>query len=225
MEGLLHRHVLMFGLIKPASKRREKVNVEINEWRNFAKTLVDCANFCIDLQIHTEELKLIFLVLYLVQVIEHPILQIPNFNFPNLRWYKMTSYIGIFGCIWYWFKTFIWKKYSKCKQTKYLGFVKLGVRWAEQDNLYIYTQHTTYPRFYIPLISWPLGGSAHCRNESRDTEDLTKPMLLAEKAMWISRLDCMLHLPWVAYQSFPRERYVSQRWNSLEIIKFDLLYR
>ena len=88
----------------------------------------------------------------------------------------------------------------------------------------MYTQHTTYPRFYIPLISWPLGGSAHCRNESRDTEDLTKPMLLAEKAMWISRLDCMLHLPWVAYQSFPRERYVSQRWNSLEIIKFDLLY-
>ena len=63
MEGLLHRPVLMFGLIKPASKKWEKVNVEINEWRNFAKTLVDCANFCIDLQIHTEKLKLIFLVL------------------------------------------------------------------------------------------------------------------------------------------------------------------
>ena len=31
MEGLLHCHVLMFGLIKPASKRREKVNVGINE--------------------------------------------------------------------------------------------------------------------------------------------------------------------------------------------------
>ena len=137
MEGLLHRHVLMFGLIKPASKRGEKVNVEINEWRNFAKTLVDCANFCIDLQIHTEELKLIFLVLYLVQVIEHPILQIPNFNFPNLRWYKMTSYIGIFGCIWYWFKTFIWKKYSKCKQTKYLGLAKFGVWWSERDTCWL----------------------------------------------------------------------------------------
>ena len=43
---------------------------------------------------------------YLVQLIKHPILQIPNFNFPNLRcckvvlsfWY-ITSYIGIFGCI------------------------------------------------------------------------------------------------------------------------------
>ena len=34
---------------------------------------------------------------------------------------------------WYQFKTFIWKKYSKSKQTKYLGFVKLGVRWAERD--------------------------------------------------------------------------------------------
>ena len=27
----------------------------------------------------------IFLILYTVQLIEHPILQIPNFNFPNLR--------------------------------------------------------------------------------------------------------------------------------------------
>ena len=25
------------------------------------------------------------------------------------------------------------KKYSKSKQTKYLGFVKLGVWWAERD--------------------------------------------------------------------------------------------
>ena len=33
---------------------------------------------------------------------------------------------------WYWFKTFIWKKYSKSQQTKCLGFIKLGVR-AEQD--------------------------------------------------------------------------------------------
>ena len=31
MEGLLHHHVLMSGLIKPASKKWEKVNVEINE--------------------------------------------------------------------------------------------------------------------------------------------------------------------------------------------------
>ena len=34
-------------------------------------------------------------------------------------------------------KLLSWKKYSKSKQTKYLGFVKLGVRWAEKD---------TYPR-------------------------------------------------------------------------------
>ena len=31
----------------------------------------------------------------------------------------------------------MWKKYSKSKQTKYLWFVKLGVRWAERDNKYI----------------------------------------------------------------------------------------
>ena len=34
---------------------------------------------------------------------------------------------------WYQFTTFIWKKYSKSKQTKYLGFVKLCFRWAERD--------------------------------------------------------------------------------------------
>ena len=68
MEGLLHRHVLMFGLIKPASKRREKVNVEINEWRNFAKTLVDYANFDIDFQIHTEQLKLISLLILIILI-------------------------------------------------------------------------------------------------------------------------------------------------------------
>ena len=38
------------------------------------------------------------------------------------------------GVFWYWFKTFIWKKYSKSKQTKYSGFIKLGVRWAERDK-------------------------------------------------------------------------------------------
>ena len=37
------------------------------------------------------------------------------------------------GVFWYQFKTFIWKKYSKSKQTKYLGFIKSGVQWAEQD--------------------------------------------------------------------------------------------
>ena len=29
-------------------------------------------------------------------------------------------------------QSFIWKKYSKSKQTNYLGFVKLSVHWAEQ---------------------------------------------------------------------------------------------
>ena len=33
---------------------------------------------------------------------------------------------------------FIWKKYSKSKQTKYSGFVKLGVRWSERDIGYIF---------------------------------------------------------------------------------------
>ena len=38
------------------------------------------------------------------------------------------------GVFWYQFQTFIWKKYLKSKQTKYSGFVKLGVRWAERDT-------------------------------------------------------------------------------------------
>ena len=43
---------------------------------------------------------------YLVQLIKHPMLRIPNFNFPNSRCCKVffflfntTSYSGIFGCI------------------------------------------------------------------------------------------------------------------------------
>ena len=43
------------------------------------------------------------------------------------------AFLGVF---WYEFKTFIWKKYSKSKQTKYSGFLKLGVRWAERDSKY-----------------------------------------------------------------------------------------
>ena len=42
----------------------------------------------------------------------------------------ILAFLGIF---WYQFKTFICKKYSKSKQTKYSGFGKLGVRWAERD--------------------------------------------------------------------------------------------
>ena len=42
--------------------------------------------------------------IYLVQLIEHPILWIPNFNFPNSRCcifflFNKMSYIGIYGCI------------------------------------------------------------------------------------------------------------------------------
>ena len=33
---------------------------------------------------------LLFDIFYLVQLIEHPILRIPNFNFPNLRCCKMV---------------------------------------------------------------------------------------------------------------------------------------
>ena len=41
------------------------------------------------------------------------------------------AFLGVF---WYWFKALVWKKYSKSKETKYLGFVKLGVGWAERDT-------------------------------------------------------------------------------------------
>ena len=43
------------------------------------------------------------------------------------------------------------KNYSKSKQTKYLGFVKLGVRWAERDNgfdekfMVIFRMFAVYP--------------------------------------------------------------------------------
>ena len=43
----------------------------------------------------------------------------------------MLAFLGVF---WYWFKTLIGKKYSKTKQTKYSGFLKLVVQWAERDN-------------------------------------------------------------------------------------------
>ena len=43
----------------------------------------------------------LFAYYYLVQLIEHPIFRIPNFNFPNLMFFlfNIASYIGIFGCI------------------------------------------------------------------------------------------------------------------------------
>ena len=46
-----------------------------------------------------------FRLQYLIQLIEHLILRIPNFNFPNLGCYKVCvfiyimRYFGIFGCI------------------------------------------------------------------------------------------------------------------------------
>ena len=40
------------------------------------------------------------------------------------------AFLSVF---WYEFKTFILKKYSESKQTKYSGFIKLGVLWPERD--------------------------------------------------------------------------------------------
>ena len=82
-----------------------------------------------------------FSVFYLVQLIEHTILQIPHFNFPNLCCCKVfflfniISYIGIFGCIYFDsnLKRYL-QKYSESKQTKHSVFVKLCVRWAERDT-------------------------------------------------------------------------------------------
>ena len=80
---------------------------------------------------------------YLIQFIEHPILWIPNFNFPNLRCFKVFfsfQYNELYWHFWGYFDinlklVHIWKKYSKSKPSKYLGFVKWGVRWAEQDKM------------------------------------------------------------------------------------------
>ena len=43
----------------------------------------------------------------------------------------MLAFLGVF---WYQFKTFIWKKYTKSKETKYSRFLKLGVQWADWDS-------------------------------------------------------------------------------------------
>ena len=55
--------------------------------------------------------------------------QFPQFNVLQSVFLFLfnISYIGIFECILMLTKTFIWKKYWKGKQTKYLAFVKLGV--------------------------------------------------------------------------------------------------
>ena len=52
----------------------------------------------------------------------------------DLQQINITSYIGIFGCILILNQNFYLEKYSKSKQTKYSGFVRLGVRWAERDT-------------------------------------------------------------------------------------------
>ena len=56
------------------------------------------------------------------------------------------EFLGVF---WYQSKTFIWKKYSKSKQIKYSGFVKLGVRWAERDK---YFENLTI-KFFKNIVS------------------------------------------------------------------------
>jgi hypothetical protein len=84
----------------------------------------------------------IFYDFLFVQLIKHPILRIPNFNFPNLSCIAKCFFfliqrviLAFLGVFWYQSKTFNWKKnmYSQSKQTKYSGFVKLGVWWAERD--------------------------------------------------------------------------------------------
>ena len=73
---------------------------------------------------------------------------------------------------WYQFKTFIWRKYSKSKQTKYLGFVKLVVWWTEHMcklwNLYLPVQvfleffQQLWSAFVHPLFSvWSLQPEVH----------------------------------------------------------------
>ena len=56
--------------------------------------------------------------------------------------------MAFLGLFWYYFKTCIYKTYSKSKQTKYLGFVKSGVRWAERDNVYCFKKNF-YEKFRI----------------------------------------------------------------------------
>ena len=57
----------------------------------------------------------------------------------------MLAFLGVFL---YQFKTFTWKKYSKSKQTKCSGFIKLGVRWAERDN-YSESRCLVFNRLFI----------------------------------------------------------------------------
>ena len=52
----------------------------------------------------------------------------PNFTNPEFHFPQFTVYFDIN------LKLLSGKKYSKSKQTKYSGFVKLGVRWAERKS-------------------------------------------------------------------------------------------
>ena len=58
---------------------------------------------------------------------------------------------------WYQFKTFIWKKYSKSKQTKYSGLVKLGVQWAEWDNSIFFQKKKGLPNWEETQLNSTLG--------------------------------------------------------------------
>ena len=64
--------------------------------------------------------------------------------------FNIIVYIGIFGCILISILNFYLEKYSKSKQTKYSGFVKLGFRWAEPDKLKYWS--LAYPGAALPPI-------------------------------------------------------------------------
>ena len=108
---------------------------------------------------------------YLVQLIEHPILRIPNFNSPNLRCCKVffflfniTSYVGIFGCILILIQI-IWKKYSKSKQTKYSRLIKLG--WVKMSwTRYLVTSKIS--DFFFKFL-WPSQRTLSLLKSSNDS--------------------------------------------------------
>ena len=129
LDCIVAMHSTNPGTVMPTSTSSSKVSLSRKSLVFLGQSLSQGCIF--DKLVSDDTISLICNVC-LVQLIEHPILQIPNFNFPNLRCCKVFfsfRYNELCWHFWVYFDiNFIWKKYSKSKQTKYSGFVKLGLQ-------------------------------------------------------------------------------------------------
>ena len=83
--------------------------------------------------------------------------------------------MAFLGAFWYKFKTFIWKKCSKSKQTKYSGFVKLGVRWAEQDIIFFPPKNYIFPKNFLNFFA--IQGVVQCMIDLKLFKNMKKEVM------------------------------------------------